>query len=217
MLVKEIMKRNVFTLAQDDRIADAIQLLKQHHIRHIPIINEERHVIGIVSDRDLRDAAPSIFDKEFDQNILNQSIGSIMTSRVITTHPYEYFEDIATIFYEHEIACLPVIYNKKLVGIVTEKDMLYTFIQLTGTHSPSTQIEIKVPDTVGVLANVSQIIAKRKIKIVSVYSYPSPTYDGYMILVFRIQTMNPLVIMQDFEKTEYEMIYPIREEDDEFQ
>ncbi|SER94853.1 acetoin utilization protein AcuB [Gracilibacillus ureilyticus] len=216
MLVKEIMKRKVIALQKDNSIADAITLLKQHHIRHIPIINESSHVIGIVSDRDVRDASPSVLDKRVDQSLLNQSIGSIMTSPVITTHPHEYFEDIAPIFYENEIACIPVVYNMKLVGIVTEKDMLHTFIQLTGTHSPSTQIEIKVPDRVGVLSEVSSYFSKRKIKIVSVYTYPSPGNEEWKVLVFRIQTMNPLAILQDFEQTEYEIMYPIREEDDEF-
>ncbi|MFC4403633.1 CBS and ACT domain-containing protein [Gracilibacillus xinjiangensis] len=181
MLVKEIMKRQVFTLRKNNSIADAIKLFKEHHIRHIPVVNKSQHVIGIISDRDVRDASPSVLDKEVDQSLFNQSIDNIMTSPVITTHPSEYFEDVAAIFYEKEIACLPVT-NKKLVGIITEKDMLYTFIQLTGTHSPSTQIEIKVPDRVGVLSDVSNLFSRRRIKIVSVYTYPSPNQSEYKIV-----------------------------------
>ncbi len=215
MLVKDIMKSNVYTLTADATVQEALHLLKENHIRHIPIINTENHVIGIVSDRDVRDASPSFLDENQNQAYLYRSIREIMSSPVITTHPYEFFEEVASVFYDKEFACLPVVKDKKLVGMVTEKDMLYAFIQLTGTHNPSTQLEIKVPDRIGVLSDVCDFFTRRKIKIVSVYSYPDPYNKKYKVLVFRIQTMNPLPVVEDFQHSEYQILYPYREEDDE--
>ncbi|WP_066195006.1 MULTISPECIES: acetoin utilization AcuB family protein [Gracilibacillus] len=216
MLVKDIMNREVVTLTEESTILDALHLLQQHHIRHLPIIDENHQVIGIVSDRDVRDASPSILDGTVDHEVLTRPITEIMTTPVVTTHPFEFFEEVAMIFYQKEFACLPVVRNKQLVGMVTEKDMLQTFIQLTGTHTPSTQMEIKVPDRIGVLADVCQYFKQRQIKIVSVYDYPDQKEEGYKILVFRIQTMNPRPIIQDLETTEFEILFPAWEEEDEF-
>lgn len=63
MHVEDIMKRNVITLPPTASIHEALSLLRQHHIRHIPIIDKENHLVGIISDRDIRDALPSIFEK----------------------------------------------------------------------------------------------------------------------------------------------------------
>ncbi|GAB2554038.1 CBS and ACT domain-containing protein [Gracilibacillus alcaliphilus] len=215
MLVKDIMKRDVITITEEDTVATALQLLQKHHIRHIPVIDEKKQVIGIVSDRDVRDASPSILDAERDETILTRSIKEVMTSPVVTTHPLEFFEEVATIFYQKEFACLPVVRNKQLVGMITEKDMLQTFIQLTGTHSPSTQMELKVPDRVGVLADVCQYFKQHHIKIVSVYGYPDPKTAGYKVLVFRIQTINPMPVIRAFEESEFDILYPYLEDQDE--
>lgn len=70
MLVEEIMKTDVITLPPSATIAEALKMLQDHRIRHIPIVDEKMSVIGIVSDRDVRDASPSIFIKNSDQSEL---------------------------------------------------------------------------------------------------------------------------------------------------
>ncbi|SFM09015.1 acetoin utilization protein AcuB [Gracilibacillus orientalis] len=215
MLVKDIMKTDVVTITPDTSVSDTLQLLQKHSIRHIPVINQDQHVIGIVSDRDVRDASPSILDDEIKKEVLSRSIQDIMSTPVITTHPYDFFEEVAYTFYQKEFACLPVVKNHQLVGMITEKDMLYAFIQLTGTHSPNTQLEIKVSDQIGVLSDVCQYFTKRNIKIISVYSYPDTAAPNYKVLVFRIQTMNPMPVVKDFQQSEYQILYPYREDQDE--
>ncbi|MCT2535005.1 acetoin utilization AcuB family protein [Aquibacillus koreensis] len=208
MLVQEIMKTKVITLPPDAQIVRALQLLNEHHIRHIPIVDANNAVIGIVSDRDVRDASPSIFNENVDADELKNPIRTIMSHPVVTIHPLDFVEEIAAIFYEEEFACLPVVSEDKLVGIVTEKDMLHTLIQLTGTHVQSSQIEIKVPDVIGILAKVTAIFGKRKVKITSVLIYPYKDDPKYKILVFRIQTMNPLPTIQDLRAENYEVLWP---------
>ncbi|WP_186578357.1 acetoin utilization AcuB family protein [Aquibacillus kalidii] len=208
MLVKEVMKTNVITLPPEAEISEALKLLQKHHIRHIPIIDQNNSVIGIVSDRDVRDAAPSIFHNEENKMELSNPIKSIMSQPVVTIHPLDFVEEVASIFYEQEFACLPVVREERLVGIVTEKDMLYTLIQLTGTHVQSSQIEIKVPDRIGILAEVTAIFGKRRVKITSVLVYPCKSDSNYKILVFRIQTMNPVSIIESLHQANFEVLWP---------
>lgn len=208
MLVEEIMKTEVITLPPKASIREALKLLHQYHIRHIPIVSDDEKVVGIVSDRDVRDASPSIFDENTEASELDRSIDSIMSHPVVTTHPLEFVEDIASIFYEEEFACLPVVSRDKLVGIVTEKDMLYTLIQLTGTNVQSSQIEVKVPHRAGILPEVASIFGKRKVNISSVLVYPYRDEHKFKILVFRFQSMNPLPIIEDIKKAGYEVLGP---------
>ncbi len=208
MVVEEIMKTEVITLEASATIETALKLLHENHIRHIPIVDQENHVIGIVSDRDVRDASPSIFEKDTNPKELQNSIESIMTTPVTTVHPLDFVEEVASIFYEQEIASVPVTRNNKLVGILTEKDMLYTLIQLTGTHVQSSQIEVKVLNKPGMLPQVTQVFGKRKVNISSVLIYPYKQDSSYKIIVVRLQTMNPLPIIEDLKSEGYEVLWP---------
>lgn len=208
MLVEEIMKTEVITLPPDASIAEAFQLLQKHRIRHIPIVNQAFNVVGIVSDRDVRDASPSIFYRDADKSELENDIQSIMSHPVVTIHPLDFVEEIARIFYDEEFAALPVVKDNILVGMITEKDMLYTLIQLTGTNVQSSHIEVKVPHRPGILPEVTSIIGKRKVNIISVLVYPFKDDLKFKILVFRIQTMNPMPVIQDLRDANYELMWP---------
>lgn len=208
MLVEEIMKRELIHLPADATIAEALKLLERHHIRHIPIVDESLAVIGIVSDRDLRDASPSVFSAADSQEELNHPLDSIMSQPVVTVHPLDFVEEIARIFYEQEFAALPVVQNNQLVGIVTEKDMLHTLIQLTGTNVQSSHIEVKVPHRPGILPEVAALFGKRNVNIVSVLIYPFKDDPNFKILVFRIQTMNPPPLLEELRESGYELMWP---------
>lgn len=207
MIVEEIMRTQVLTLKKDDTIESALKILIENHLRHIPIVDDENRVIGIISDRDIRDASPSILNNNGHEALLNP-VEKIMTRNVITVHPLDFVEEVSAIFYEREIACLPVTKEGKLVGIITEKDMLYTLIQLTGANQVGTQIEIKVKNVAGMLTNVAAIIGKRNININSVLVYPDNRDSDHKVLVFRIQTMNPTNIINDLKKEGYTVLWP---------
>lgn len=208
MLVEEVMNKNPITITPTTTISEALLLLQKHRIRHLPVINQDKEVLGIVSDRDVRDASPSIFETESNHVFLENKIHSIMSTPVITVHPLDFVEDIARIFYDREFASVPVVSNNKLVGIVTEKDMLYTLIQLTGTHVQSSHVEMKVKHRPGVLPKVTAIFGKRQVNIVSMLIYPYKKDPNYKILVIRFQAMNPTSILSDLRDAGFELLFP---------
>jgi acetoin utilization protein AcuB len=207
MIIEQIMKTNVATLTPTNTIADAIEMIKQHKIRHIPIINENRKVVGIVTDRDIRDASPSIFHADEHLEDLQKPVNTIMKTNVVTGHPLDFVEEVAALFYEHRISCLPIVKDEKLVGIVTETDLLYTLVQLTGAHQPGSQLEVKVPNRAGMLSEIASVFSKRNVNISSVLVYPDKD-EQYKILVFRIQTMNPMAIIQELRSEGYTVLWP---------
>lgn len=97
--------------------------------------------------------------------------------------------------------------NKRLVGVVTERDLLHTFIQLTGTNKPGSQIEIKVENKAGVLAEVTSLFGSKRTNILSVLVYPDVD-ERYKILVLRIQAINPLISINTLKENGYEVLWP---------
>jgi acetoin utilization protein AcuB len=177
-------------------------------IRHIPIINTENHLVGLVTIAKIREATPSIFHANEHPEDIKKPVEAIMEHNVITGHPLDFVEEVAGLFYEHKISCLPIINHRELVGIVTETDLLHTMVELTGAHQPGSQIEIKVPNLTGMLSEITAVIKNRKANILSVLVYPDKTDNQSKILVVRVKTMNPTALIQDLKQAGHHVIWP---------
>ncbi len=208
MIVEQMMNTNVVTLQPTHSIIDAINLLRENKIRHLPITNEEGQVVGVLSDRDIKDATPSTLIENQQQDIYATPIEEIMTKNPIIGHPLDFVEEVATIFYDQKIGCLPIVSSGKIVGIVTETDLLYKYIELTGAHQPGSQIEVRVPNKPGILFEVSKVFHDHHSNVLSVLVYPDLQNNNNKILVFRVKTMNPLGIIEDIRKEGFDVLWP---------
>ncbi|MBU7593875.1 acetoin utilization AcuB family protein [Metabacillus halosaccharovorans] len=207
MLVKHIMEKNVITLRPEDTISLALKSMKENKIRHIPIVNDHHILVGIITERDVKDASPSIFQLELKENFLTKPIKDVMSTDLITGHPLDFVEEIAAILIDNQIGCLPILQDRKLVGLITETDLLHTFVKLTGADQPASHLEIRVPNKPGMLAEVSSILLNRRVNIASALVY-SDTDDRYKILVLRVQTINVTLIIKDIQSSGYQVIWP---------
>ncbi|MDE4083935.1 acetoin utilization AcuB family protein [Planococcus maritimus] len=207
MLVEEIMKKDVFTLRSDQTVQDVLDLFEEKRIRHAPIVDDGK-VVGIVTDRDLKDAMPSMFTVSPKGEPYKKKVSEIMTKNPMIAHPLDFVEEIALLFYEQKIGCLPVVSQNELVGFLTETDLLYTYIELTGAHQPGSQIEIKVPNRSGALYEVSKVFYEHKVNVLSVLVYPDRQDNANKILAFRIKTMNPIPIIEDLRKEGFDVLWP---------
>lgn len=208
MIVEQMMNTNVSTLQPSNSIKDAIDLLREKKIRHLPITNDKGLVVGVLSDRDIKDATPSNLINNQQNDIYATPIEEIMTKNPLIGHPLDFVEEVATIFYDQKIGCLPIVSSGKLVGIVTETDLLYKYIELTGAHQPGSQIEVRVPNRPGILFEVSKVFHDHHSNVLSVLVYPDLQNDENKILVFRVKTMNPLGIIEDIRKEGFDVLWP---------
>ncbi len=140
MIVKKIMKQDIITLGPKDTISLALETMKKSKIRHIPIVNDNHFLVGLITERDIKDASPSIFKLDLKEHFLNKPIKDIMPTNIITGHPLDFVEEIAAILIENRIGCLPILLDRKLVGLITESDLLHTFIKLTGTDMQASML-----------------------------------------------------------------------------
>ena len=131
-----------------------------------------------------------------------------MTKNPIIGHPMDFVEESAVVFYSNQIGALPIVSNNKLVGIITETDLLYKYIELTGAHQPGSQIEVRVPNNPGILFEVSKVFHEQKTNVLSVLVYPDKENAANKILVIRIKTMNPLKIIDGLKSEGFEVLWP---------
>jgi len=211
MRLEDFMRKQVVTATATTSIGEALALLKQNRIRHLPVLDNQI-LVGIVSDRDLRDALPSsLYARADDHIIMTKPVQEIMNTEVITAHPLDFLEEAAKTMYEYKVGSLPVLEENKLVGIVTESDILYKMIELFGVNKASSQIEIEVEDRYGVLAEVSQVIRESKVNVSSVIVFPSAT-EGKKNLVFRVTTMDTRTVTSMLHDKGFHVLDPIRGE-----
>lgn len=208
MIIKDIMIKNVLTISPDTFLKDALTTMEENRIRHLPVINEEEEIVGIISDRDLRDASPSIFETTHNE-LMNKPIKELMITDVITALPHDFVEEAANMMMENQISCLPIEEDGKIAGIITEKDLLNTLVKLTGADTPSSRLEIEVPNQSGMLSNVASIIKQHNINIQSVLVYPAAD-PSEKILVFRLQSMDLRVLVKSL-RHEYRILWPVLE------
>jgi acetoin utilization protein AcuB len=127
MLIQDVMSRSVVTLAPDQTLRDAIELLRSKHIRHLPVVEASR-LIGIVTDRDVKRATPSLLSgvdrDDYDRVLDETQVAQFMTREPMTITPDTDVKAAVKIFIDRKVGALPVVDNGQLAGIVTEIDLL---------------------------------------------------------------------------------------------
>src|SRR3972149_5978206 len=162
MLVKDHMKRNPITVKKDDSFRYALKLIRKEGIRHLPVL-EGTKVVGIVTDSDLRQAAPSpatTLEVHGLHSLLGRlKIEAIMTKKVITVAPESSLRDAAKILFAHKIGCLPVVEKEELVGIITEGDILRAYLdQQERVGAAAAAAELMVEDRPGTFEAVTTAV-----------------------------------------------------------
>ncbi|MBS4216800.1 acetoin utilization AcuB family protein [Bacillus sp. FJAT-49711] len=208
MIVEQIMTKDVITLTPDDSIRTAIHLMREKNIRHLPLLNTEKEIVGLVTDRDIKSATPVFSESEKMHEQLEMPLSTIMTTNIISGHPLDFVEEVAVIFYHHKIGCLPILNSGKLVGIITGTDLLHTLVELTGANKPGSHIEVKVENRPGVLHEVTRIFQEFQVNVHSVLVSPDQEDERYKILVFRVATINPLLLIEKLKKEGLQVMWP---------
>ncbi len=133
MLVRERMSRDPVVLSPDDTLRKARELIKKHGFRRFPVI-ENGKLVGIITDRDVRQADMSsavVQERRYVEYILDRiQVRGIMTANPVTVTPDTPIEEAARLILQHKVGGLPVVEDDRLVGIITETDLIRTMIDL---------------------------------------------------------------------------------------
>jgi len=131
--VGDVMSACVSTLGRNDKLSIAEDLMKQERIRHLPVIDDDGDLCGIITQRDMfRNALVRAlgFGSRAEDQILNTiAVKEAMTDKVQTTTPDTLLTEAAKLMIERKIGCLPVIDGGRLVGMLSEADFVKLMIQ----------------------------------------------------------------------------------------
>jgi acetoin utilization protein AcuB len=171
-----------------------MDLIRGRGIRHLPVV-EGRQVVGIVTDRDIRQASASpatlLSVQELHYLLHKMPVADIMTKPVITIGPDDTVEEAARLLLKHRIGGLPVVRDGELVGIITETDILEAFLAVMGITETSGRLELVIEDRPDPEAfrEVCRAIADQGGDIASVVAARA-MHQGRerKVLIFRVET-----------------------------
>lgn len=190
MIVQDVMQPHVVTGHPDTSLKEALRLMRQRGIRHLPIVDAGL-LVGIVSDRDVGQAvaAGEVREEAGAGDILARiPIGAIMTRQVITTGPMTAVEEAAAIMLGHRISAVPVLDAERLVGIVTETDLLRVLVRALGAGQPSSRLDVLLEPSG---ASVGEVIALVEAAGVPVSSVLTMAGDTMREIILRVPTIDP--------------------------
>lgn len=131
MTIEKAMNSNVVSITATDTLVNAVRIMKENKIKHLPVVDASGGLVGIITDRDLKEASASdatTLEVHELVYLLNKvKIDSIMTKNVVTIEKGTPLKQAAQIMVEKNIGCLPVAEGKQLTGIITRTDILRFF------------------------------------------------------------------------------------------
>ncbi|MFY9707532.1 MAG: CBS domain-containing protein [Desulfobacterales bacterium] len=174
MFVSRSMTQKVITTGPEADVFDAYEKMTQNRIRHLPVIDADGRLIGIVTDRDIRSALPYSMIKDpirtaDAEKVKNLKVMDIMTTDPKTIGPHHTIQDALVLIQDLRVGALPVVDKEgKLKGILSVRDLLRAFINVLGIGQPGTLLCILVEEKVGQMKKIVDAITEEGISFGSV-------------------------------------------------
>jgi len=198
MKITSLMVPNPITITEKTSISEAIELMKINSIRHLPVVSGKNSLKGFVTLADMRQGLiPSM--------VAGVSLSDLMIKDPIVVDPDADIEIAAMLIYKHKISGMPVVKNNKLVGIITESDILRAFIDMMGLLTASSRIDVAIGDEPGSLKKALQIINDIGGDIINVGQTAQQT--SKRIYYFRLSACKTDTIKSALEKEGFEVLH----------
>jgi acetoin utilization protein AcuB len=163
MLVKERMTRNPIFIRPDTPVTEAQALMKREKIHHLPVLDKEEKLVGIVTEKDLLYASPSVATTlsvyEMTSLLAKLKVEKVMSREVVSITEDVPLEEAARIMVDRRIGGLPIVRGKSLVGMITESDLFRIFIELFGARQKGVRVSVTMPNEKGALAKITSAVS----------------------------------------------------------
>ncbi len=175
MLVRECMTQNPVTVRPESDPMAANMILKYRGFRHLPVLDSDGKLVGIVDRADLEQflakaGPPSVLKRQ-------HRVEQVMTREVVTVTPDCPIEEAASEMVKHKIGSLPVVEEGVLVGIITETDIFKQFAAALGGGTNSLRLTVRLANVPGQFAQLASRIAQVNGNIISVVTYPAESTE----------------------------------------
>ncbi|MGI5952560.1 MAG: CBS and ACT domain-containing protein [Brooklawnia sp.] len=185
MFVKWRMTASPYTISPDATVPQAIEMMQTKSVRKLPVISDGR-LVGVVSQSDIDRASPSMATSfssgEIAYLFSKLKVSKVMSRNPITIGPDAMLEEAAIVMRDSKIEMLPVMEGNKLVGVITESDLLDAFVELHGAREDCTRLVIEADDQPGVLARMASLTAEFDTNITHLAVYRSGMDRSLIVL-----------------------------------
>jgi acetoin utilization protein AcuB len=204
MIIKDWMTTDVITVDPESSMMRAAKMMKEKGIRRLPVVDEKGKLVGMLSDRDVKEASPSkatTLDVHELYYLLSEiKVKNIMTPNPLTIRDTDTVVKCAAIMHDKKISGLPVLNDKnELVGIMTQNEVYRVLLSITGVYHGGVQFGLKLPDERGSLKEVLDCLRGYKARVISVLTSYDKVEEGFRQIFIRINDMDKS-ILNDLQK-----------------
>jgi len=214
MFVGKSMTKKVISIGKEVDIFEAQEKMVQHNIRHLPVVEENNALIGIVTDRDIRSALPyELFKKDNfakeKEKISDLKVKDIMAKDPFTISPLHTIQDALLLIQEKRVGAFPVVDEQgKLKGILSVRDLLRTFTNVLGIGEPGTLLCLLVEEKIGQLKKIVDAITEEKVSFGSIL-VAKYWEEGKRAVFPYLLTQNVAPVKRKLEKMGYKLLDPM--------
>ena len=207
MDVQSYMSTDLVTIQPSTKIIEALDLMKEHKIHRLPVVQGET-IVGLITEGIIERSTPSSMtslDMHEVNYLLNKTtVSDIMEKRVVTINKEALLEEAAVTMRENGISVLPVVEpGNRLIGIITEKDIFSAFIDVLGYYTPGVRVVVNIhEDKKGVLEDLTDIFSDENINIQQIATYRKM---GYVQVVIQLESKDIDGIRARLEEHGYEI------------
>lgn len=190
MLIRDWMAKDVLTVDENTSLMRATRVMKENSIRRLPVVSHGK-LIGIVTDRDVKDASPSkttsLDIHELYYLLSEMKVKDVMTSDLVTLHGKDTLEKAALIMLENKISGMPVVDDSDhLIGLLSETDILRGFIHSTGIKDGAVQYVFDLADKPGSVTKVIETLREHNARVISILTAFEDAEEGMKRVAIRI-------------------------------
>ena len=171
MIIERRMTRNPVTATPDMSIAEASALMKQEKVHRLPVLDKDKKLVGIITEKDILYASPSpassLSIHEMAYLLSKLTVKKLMSKNVVTISKDTTVEEAARMMVDQDLSSLPVLEGDKLIGIVTKSDMFKILLELFGARHFGVRVSFIVEDKPGTIAKISQALSEQGIDIIT--------------------------------------------------
>ncbi|WP_419786103.1 CBS and ACT domain-containing protein [Pseudodesulfovibrio sp.] len=194
MLVANWMTPEVISITPDRSMMKASKIMKDKNISCLPVVDEDGKLVGIVSDRDIKEASPSkatTLDMHELYYLLSEvKVKDIMTKKVVTMREDETVEKAATLMLEGKFGSVPVVdADGRVVGIMTDSDVFKVLVEISGVYEGGNQVCLQIGTGPGTLSPVLAFLKDHNARIMNIMTHNVPETEGMKNVYIRIRDM----------------------------
>ena len=171
MIIERRMTRNPVNASPEMSVAEASALMKREKVHRLPVLDKDRKLVGIISEKDILYASPSpvstLSIHEMAYLLSQLTVKKLMTRDVVTITKDTTVEEAARLMVDQDLSSLPVLEDGKLLGIISKSDLFKILLELFGARHFGVRMSFLVEDKPGAIAEISNVLSANGVDIIA--------------------------------------------------